>query len=98
MDKALADRLVVAGDNLVFCELEGQNVILNLEDGIYYGLDPVGSFIWNLIQNPRDFNEIRDLILEEYDVDNKRCIQDLLELLNDLAAKGLVEIKDKKDA
>jgi hypothetical protein len=98
MDKALAGRLVVAGDNLVFCELEGQNVILNLEDGIYYGLDPVGSFIWNLIQNPRDFNEIRDLILEEYDVDNERCIQDLLELLNDLAAKGLVEIKDKKDA
>ncbi len=97
MDKALSGRLIAAGDNLVFCELEGQNVILNLEDGVYYGLDPIGSFIWNLIQSPREFNEIRHMILEEYDVDDDRCRKDLSELLNDLAAKWLVVIRSKKD-
>lgn len=94
MANVLSGRLSVADDKLVYCELEGESVILNLENGVYYGLDPVGSFVWNLIQSPREINEIRDLMLDEYEVDPEKCMQDLLELLNDLAAKGLVKTTD----
>jgi hypothetical protein len=98
MDKTLTGRFAAVCDNLVYCELDGQDVILNLDNGIYYGLDPVGSFIWNLIQSPKELIEIKDQILVEYDVDDEKCKQDLFELLNDLAAKGLVEISDRRDA
>jgi hypothetical protein len=97
MDKALSGRFAKICDNLVFCVLDDRDVILNLNNGIYYGLDPVGSFIWNLIQSPKELIEIRDSILDEYDVDEERCKQDLLELLNDLAEKGLVEINYGRD-
>jgi hypothetical protein len=95
MIDAVSDELIVAAKDQVFCSLAEESVILNLKSGMYYGLDPVGSFVWKLIQTERDLREIRDLILEEYDVEPERCEQDLVELLNDFSAQGLVEIKEK---
>jgi hypothetical protein len=86
--------VVVAAGDQVSCELAGEQVILSLKNGVYYGLDPVGTFIWNLIQGPRSVLEVRDALLERYDVDPDRCEHDLLSLLQDLAAQGLVEVQD----
>jgi hypothetical protein len=77
----------------VSSDLAGETVILNLDTGIYYGLvDEVGARIWSLMQAPRTVAEIRDAILEEYEVAPERCEHDLLALLERLAAEGLVEI------
>ncbi len=86
--------VVVAAGEQVSCELAGEQVILSLKNGVYYGLDPVGTFIWNLIQGPTRVFEVRDALLEQYDVDPDRCERDLLSLLQDLAAQGLVEVLD----
>jgi hypothetical protein len=86
--------IVVVTSEQVSCDLDGEAAILNLNDGVYYGLDEVGATIWNLIQQPRAVGEIRDCILEEYEVDPAQCEQDLLKLLSELAALGLVEIRD----
>lgn len=65
------------------------------QDGVYYGLDAVGARIWNLIQEPRTMNEVHETLLKEYDVEPDRCERDLLALLQELAAAGLIEIKDE---
>lgn len=76
----------------VHCDLEDEVVILGLKDGVYYGLNPVGSFIWKLIQKPISVKEIKEAILKEYDVDEETCENDLQELLGDLLDKGLIEL------
>ena len=76
----------------VHCDVENEVVILGLKDGVYYGLNPVGAFIWNLIQEPKTVAEIRDAVLEEYDVEKEVCEKDLMELLTELSDKGLVKI------
>ena len=96
MERMLSGRsIVVAAKEQVSCNLAEETVILNLKAGVYYGLNPVGARIWNLIQEPRTVHEIRDAILEEYDVDPDRCERDLLVLLRDLAAKELIRTKDE---
>ena len=96
MERMLSGRsIVVAAKEQVSCNLAEEAVILNLKAGVYYGLNPVGARIWNLIQEPRTVDEIRDAILEEYDVDPDRCERDLLVLLRDLAAKELIRTKDE---
>lgn len=77
----------------VHCDVEDEVVILGLKDGVYYGLNPVGAFIWGLIQEPKNVADIRDAILEEYDVSREVCETDLMELLTELSDKGLVEIE-----
>ena len=82
----------------VSCDLAGEAAILNLKNGVYYGLDPVGARIWNLLQEPRTVNEIGEALLKEYDVEPERCERDLLALLQKLAAEGLIEVKDETAA
>ncbi|MDO9045565.1 MAG: PqqD family protein [Methanobacteriaceae archaeon] len=76
----------------VHCDLEDEVVILGLKDGVYYGLNPVGAFIWNLIQKPITVKEIKKAILNEYDVEEEVCENDLIELLGNLRDKNLIEV------
>ena len=86
--------VIKVSKNAVHCDVEDEVVILGMEDGVYYGLNPVGAFIWNLVQKPVKVEEIRDSILEEFDVGEEECEADLIELLNELLEKNLIEVED----
>ena len=86
--------IVVAATDQVSCDLGGEAAILNIANGVYYGLDPVGAQIWNLIQKPRSVTDIRDTILREYDVTPAECERDVISLLKKLLAEGLIEVRD----
>ena len=90
--------IVVATREQVSSDLAGEVVILNLNRGVYYGLDEVGALVWNLIQEPRPVEAIRDAILEGYEVEPDRCERDLLALLQDMEAAGLVEVTNATSA
>ena len=83
----------MAAKDQVSSDLGGEVAILDLKAGVYYGLDAVGARIWSLIQEPRTVNEIRDILLEEYEVEPERCERDLLVLLQRLADEGLIEVE-----
>jgi hypothetical protein len=85
---------VVATGDQVSSDLKGEVAILNLKAGVYYGLDDVGARIWTLLQEPKTVSEIRDVLLQEYDVEADRCKRDLLALLQRLVNEGLVEVED----
>jgi hypothetical protein len=85
--------VVVAAKDQVSCDLAGEAAILNIKSGVYYGLDPVGARIWNLMQEPRKVSEIQNAITEEYDVEPEQCSRDLAGLLEKLLAEGLIEVK-----
>ncbi len=88
------DTIIKAAPDQVSCELAGEAAILNLADGVYYGLDPVGARIWSLLQSPITVAQIRDAILAEYEVDRDTCERDLQALLNDLAKANLIELSN----
>jgi hypothetical protein len=84
-------RIVAVADQ-VSCDLAGEAAILNLKNGVYYGLNSVGAFIWNLVQQPKSIDEVKTAVLKEYDVDATQCEADLLLLLADLKENGLIEV------
>jgi Coenzyme PQQ synthesis protein D (PqqD) len=77
----------------VSCDLAGEAVILDVNSGVYYGLNAVGARVWSLIQEPKTVGAVLEALLEEYDVEPDRCEGDLLSLLEDMASKDLLEIK-----
>lgn len=89
---------LVAIQEQVSSELSGESVILNLKSGVYYGLNPVGAKIWELIQEPKTVREVRDTILTEYEVEPEQCDRDILTLVQQLAEVGLIEVKDEAGA
>ena len=85
--------IVVASTDQVSGELqEGDLAILNLKDGVYYGLNSVGSRIWSLLQTPKSVAEIRDSLLAEYNVEADVCTRELIALLSNLSSKQLIEV------
>ena len=90
----LGSSIVVAVRDQVSCDLAGEAAILSVNSGVYYSLDPVGARIWQLIQQPRSVEEVRDTVLSEYDVEPDRCERDLITLLEKMLAEGLIEVQD----
>ncbi len=71
-----------------------ETVILGLKGDMYFGLNPVGSRVWSLIQEPRTVAQVRDAILEEYQVEPAECERDVVDLLARLADQNLVEVRE----
>jgi hypothetical protein len=85
--------IVVATSEQVSCHLGEESAILNLKNTVYYGLDPVGARIWNLLQQPQTVGDLRDALLAEYEVDTDRCERDLLGLLEKMLDEGLIQVR-----
>jgi hypothetical protein len=87
------DTIVRAASDQVSCDLDGEAAILNLKSGTYFGLDPVGAFVWNQLATPQPVSRIATAMLEHYDVEPERCHSDLLVLLGQLNQRGLLELQ-----
>jgi hypothetical protein len=88
------DSIIVVIADQVSSDLADESVILNLKNGTYYGLNEVGSAIWQLIQEPKAVSDICESMLQEYDVDAQTCEKEVQSLLTDLLNAQLVEIRD----
>jgi hypothetical protein len=84
---------VIVTSEQVSCPLGDESAILNMKNSVYYGVNAVGATVWNLLKEPRTIAEIRDTILDEYEVDAVRCEQDLLVLLEEMRNEGLIEVR-----
>jgi hypothetical protein len=79
---------------VLFHNLDGEAVLLNLQTGKYFGLDAIGTRIWNLIGELGTLPAVYRKMLEEYDVDAERLKADLLALIDQLAARGLIQLTE----
>ncbi len=85
-------------DDILFNDLQGEIVILSPKDGVYFGLDPVGTRAWQLIQHHGRLGAVRDAMLKEYEVSAERLEEDLQDLVTRLVDNGLVEVINDDDA
>lgn len=80
--------------NVLFREIENESVLLNIETEYYFGLDEVGTQMWNTLVSSMSLQEAYDTLLELYDIDANQLKQDLLELITQLVNNQLIEIQD----
>src|SRR5437764_1323004 len=71
-------------------ELGNEAVVLDMRNGLYYGLNPVAATIWKAVRQPQSVESLFKLLVQTYDADPAYIESDLLELLQDLARAGLV--------
>jgi hypothetical protein len=78
--------------DVVFRELDGEAVILNLETGRYFGLDAVGTRIWQLLDSHRTLRRTLEALEAEFDAPSARLASDLTEFVGTLRSRGLVSV------
>jgi len=80
--------------DVVFRELGGEMVLLNLKSGVYYGLNETGTQMWTLLVELKDPGRVVEALEREYAASREQLEGDLRELLGTLRAKGLIELDD----
>ncbi len=90
--------IVVATPDQISSDLGGESVILNMKTGVYHGLNEVGARVWDLVEQPKAVKDIKQVLLEEYEVEADICTNDLFTLLNNLKSAGLIEVKNETAA
>lgn len=68
-----------------------ETVILHLGTGTYFGLDPVGARIWQLISEQKTLTDVCTVMLEEYDMAREDLERDVLSLAEDFASQQLID-------
>ncbi|MEN9222058.1 MAG: PqqD family peptide modification chaperone [Thermostichus sp. BF3_bins_97] len=86
------DSTVVCTGNQISSALEDGAVLLDLESGVYYGLNAVGFQIWNLMKSPIRIGHLLSCLLEDYEVDPQVCEQEVLALAHSLSSEGLIQV------
>ena len=89
------DSAVVAVDNQVSTTIEEDEVILNLDSGMYYGTNPVGARIWQLVQEPITVQSIIETVATEYAITRSQCEDDIRAFVESLAEEDIIEILDE---
>jgi len=93
VSKAIGEDAVVShAAGLVAADMDEGKVMLNIQNGKYYGLDSIGSRIWELLEKPHTVHALVLELLKDYEVEEKTCRQDVLVFLNKLYAQGLIDL------
>ena len=72
--------------------LHDELIMMDIDQGKYFSLNPVATRIWDLLAEPATIEELCLVLIQEYDVSDEQCGDEVSEYLNQMKKLGLVEI------
>lgn len=86
------NNIIESKKDLVSSQIDGETVMMSLENSEYYGLNSTASRIWSLINQPISVQVICTQLITEYNIDFNTCYSQTINILEDFNKKGLIEI------
>lgn len=87
------NQVITLSPDVISQEVSGETVLLDLNSENYFGLDEVGTRIWQLIESSGNLQDIYDTLLAEYEVEADQLLEDMEQLLTDIEKAGLVTLQ-----
>ncbi len=91
MNTSLSRKITISPD-ILFQDIAGETILLNLANEQYFGLDDVSTRMWELLKECDNIEAVVDQLLTEYDVDQDLLRKDLAELIDKLIEAELVSV------
>ena len=85
------EQKVTRHPDMLSAEIGGEAVMMSIEKGAYFGLNPIATRIWDLIEQPCTVADLIKTISEEYEVTNEQCTADVQEFVADMIKRGLAQ-------
>ena len=86
------ESVVTASPETLSTFLEGEAVVLNLNNGQYYALNATAVEVWKMLRESPSVSALRDHLLREFDVAAAQCMQDLQATLTEMSGFGLLHV------
>ncbi len=85
-----AEQKISRQDGLVTVPMDGDLVMMNISTGTYFGINPVGVMIWELLETPRTLQQICHHMMEKYAVDQETCLRDVRNFVEQMLRENIV--------
>lgn len=92
------DHFVAQIKGNIVSDMDGEKVMLNVENGKYYNFGSVGGDIWDLIEGKISINQLIASLMANYDVGQSECEDQVISFLELLSDEGLIEISDAMES
>ena len=92
LEQLTLDTIVRRSDTLLSTSLDDDVVMMDVEQGAYYGLEAVAARIWALTEQPLSVGSLCDRLATEYQVSPEQCQQEVLAFLSELLNQHIVQI------
>lgn len=93
MSEFILPQRVSISNDVLFQEISGECVLLNMASEQYFGLDDVGTRIWQLLAEHGDTEKVLAQLKKDYEADENTLRNDLANLIEDLKTEGLVSVE-----
>lgn len=80
--------------SVVFNEMDGEIIMMSIANGEFYGINALGSRIWQMLETPKAASEVCDALMPDFDVTREQCEQDVLLFLTRMVEKGVMTVAD----
>ncbi|MGZ9098241.1 MAG: PqqD family peptide modification chaperone [Brevundimonas sp.] len=84
--------MITRSGDLLTTEVDGELLAMSIENGACYGLNRIGSRIWQLVEQPCTVDNLCARLVEEFEVDAEICRTEVLALLADLRTEKLIQL------
>jgi len=82
----------IISDAVLSQEVNGKTVLLDLQGEFYFGLNQVGTRIWQLLKNECGLQDMLNVLEDEFNAPREQLEADLRELLSSLSEAGIIKI------
>lgn len=90
----ILDQRASIPEDVMIRDVSGESVLLNLNTETYFGLDDVGTRMWQALNQSETVRQAHEILTTEYDVDPDTLQKDLLNLITELTEHGLLALHD----
>lgn len=75
---------------IMTADMNGATVMLDIESGKYFNLGEIGGRIWEILEQPTSVKDLVSILVQEYDVTEEQCLEDIVPFLEKMLNRGLV--------
>ncbi len=94
INQITAETVISRSESLISNSLGEDVVMMDIEEGAYYGLEAVAASIWKHTETPISVGSLCELLMKEYKISNDRCLQEVTKFLGDMVDRKMVQISD----
>lgn len=91
MEKLLNSK-IVQNKKIDASDIDGDKVMMDLDKGMYFSLNSVGSRILDIIENPITIDQVVEVLLSEYDIDKNECKETVVSFIKGLEENELIKV------
>lgn len=82
---------IIRKNEVIFSEMDGELVMMDLEKNSYFGLNTVGKEIWELLSEANTINGLCDTLMQKYNVTQEHCRVDVENIVAKMVEVGIVK-------